>query len=103
MTTLDAQQIGTIYTLRHDETDTQIDLGPEVSLDSAWRVLGRNRYRYRSWYVFGRGMVDFTDELPDGGLATQESSLAACERWLAANGYRANGEMPPDCFEYTKS
>jgi len=27
-------------------------------------------------------------------------SLKACETWLANRGFKQNGAMPPDCFEY---
>ena len=95
----DTAEVGTVYTLEHDEADAPIDLGPVVTLDCGTRT---GAYRYRAWYVQGNGVLGFSDYLPDGLPASERTSLEACERWLAANGYRPRGEMPPDCFEYVQ-
>lgn len=97
MKTLDTPQIGTIYTLTLAEAETQIDLGPEVTLHYTVVAQHRGAVRYRSWYVQGYGMIDF-----EGDDCDENTTLEACNRWLAANGYAAQDTMPPGCFEYRK-
>ena len=56
------------------------------------------------WYVdtdhpeaarMGNGVCGY---FPD---SLGEASLKACETWLANRGFTPDGDMPPQCFEYT--
>lgn len=90
MTTTETQELGTIYTLHANEASVQLDLGDEVRLASRDTKMGRR------WFIQGdRGMVCFD-------AAAVETGVLA-DRWLAANGYTACGDLPPDCFDYRKA
>lgn len=65
-------------------------------------VMNKLSHEY-DWFVLtdhpdatdmGNGVSGF---FPD---STGDTSMKACETWLASRGFKPDGKMPPECFEY---
>ena len=57
----------------------------------------------QDWYVLTDHPGATQLELVSGYWPSQggDSSLEECETWLKNRGFAPDGEMPPQCFEYS--
>ena len=83
-----------VYTLENNERELPENAGDCLELRSVVRKLLSGPTR--SWYLQGDfGSLHFR-------TLNGDAALKACEETLAKFGYKQQGTLPPECFEYRR-